>query len=113
MTTEKLTLATAVRIYCFRSRGYFGWGLTPQQAMWSAHLAGCPKKDLKGGFAVVLPVGVTSYKIDGDGCLKWDGGSVDAGYLTRWDRNKKTKTWERVALMRAEDTFTPATFLDI
>ncbi len=107
------TNLTAVRIYCFRGHGYFGFGLTPQQALASAEAAGCSKKQLKDGFVVVLPSGITSYSIDGEGHVKWEGGSIKTGYLSRWDRNKKTKAWNREVTIRDEDLTTPAAFLDI
>lgn len=64
-----------VRIYCWRTNtGYWGLGLTPEEAIATAVKAGARKSD-KGGM-VRLPKGVTECGVDNMGCCWWKDGEA-------------------------------------
>lgn len=61
-----------IRVFCFRASGFYGFGLTPEQAVNQACKAGFNRKFISRGFMHRLPAGVTEASVDVYGMLVWN-----------------------------------------
>ena len=62
-----------VRVFCYRGPNYYGFGLTPEQAVDSAVKAGMSRKLMTKGTMHRLPEGVTDVEVNEMGTLCWNG----------------------------------------
>lgn len=79
-----------INVHVFLGHGFFGFGLTPEQAIDSAVKEGMRKSHAAEGSVFRLPQGVTEANVDSMGYIIWKGPEEAATQL-RYD--KKTKSW--------------------